>query len=292
MTGRDDELLPEGVPAFDDPAYDGLRAELADLQDVGPMPADVAARLDEVLADLGGTPAAAEPLTDSPVVPLRRRSNAGKRLLVAAAAVVAVGGGGIGLANVVDGGMGGDDGIATTADSAVAESAPDAAADEAAPGVDYQAGGGVSSGRSALELRSQNFSADAAALITSDVELVQLLSRAARATENTKELQDKANNNSSEEQYDADVPLGASGGAPLAPTAPRDGAGAQDNLSGPNALQLCAVRTVTGGVARPVLLDGSPAILVVYPAVDGTRLVQARSCDANTVLISAFVPVS
>lgn len=289
MTGRDDELLPEGVPAFGDPAYDGLRAELADLQDVGPMPADVAARLDDVLADLGGTPAAAEPLTDAPVVPLRRRSNAGKRLLVAAAAVVAVGGGGIGLANVVDGGMGSDD-RAASADSAVAESAPNAAADEAAPGVDHQSGGGVSSGRSALELRSQNFSADAAELITSDVELVTQLRRAAMAA-STKHLRDKADNDSSEEQYDADVPLGASGGAPLAPTAPTDRAGAQDNLSGLNALQSCAVRTVTGGVARPVLLDGSPAILVVYPAVDGTRLVQARTCDANTVLISAFVPV-
>src|SRR5690348_11365537 len=111
MTGPDDELLPDGVPSFEDPAHDEVRGLLADLGDVGPMPADVVARLDDVLAGLG-SPASTGGET---VVPLRRRSRTGPRLLAAAAAVVVVAAGGVGLAQVGQHSRGSDDSAPSSA---------------------------------------------------------------------------------------------------------------------------------------------------------------------------------
>lgn len=302
MTGREDELLPEGVPAFDDPAYDDLRAELAGLEPVGPMPADVAARLDAVLTDLsgraapsGGAPSrgeSAEPgpaplLGDPVVVPLRRRSRAGRRLLVAAAAVVAVGGGGIGLANVVQNGSGdSDSGSVAAGDSAEAPAAvADAESGGGSTGRDGQnLADGLDTGFAASttpRLRTDRFAADASALLGGDSVLLKELKRA----EGT--------------QANAPTPLSTPRQAPSLTDEPgadeeqREGEAPTESLDGlASAAQRCATDRITGGVARPVLLDGEPAILVVYPAVDGARVVQARSCDANTVLISATVPAS
>jgi hypothetical protein len=70
-----------------DPATEEVRRLLAQARHTEPMPADVAARMDAVLADLAGTPESTP--TPAPVVPLsraRRRRAAG--LLVAAAAIV------------------------------------------------------------------------------------------------------------------------------------------------------------------------------------------------------------
>lgn len=278
---NDDELLPEGVPAFDDPAYDALRAELGDLGGGGPMPADVVTRLDDVLADLGGAPAGADPV----VVPLRRRSRLGPRLLVAAAAVVAVGGGGVGLANVLQDGRGADKATTMTAD----ESVPDA---EIGAGghvdLDQLHAGGATAGysRGAPELTSTTFATGARTLIAKDALLAATLQRVERA-----------------QAFDATDGVGGLAG-PLNTPAPddRDGAssgdaqGAENGATDRSAEQLknlgaCGVRKIAGAVVRTVLLDRSPALLVVYPEVDGTRLVQARTCDANTVLVSATLSV-
>lgn len=86
-----DELLPQGVPGFDDPAYDDLRGLLAEARVVDPMPEDVAARIEAALADL----------IDPGELAKRRRSRVGPRLLIAAALVTVVGAGGVGLAQVL-----------------------------------------------------------------------------------------------------------------------------------------------------------------------------------------------
>jgi hypothetical protein len=88
VTGHDDD---ERRP---DPDDDAVRRLLADARHTGPIPADVAARMDDVLADLAPTtPArgpAASPGADHPTVvslSAHRRRRAA-RMLVAAAAIV------------------------------------------------------------------------------------------------------------------------------------------------------------------------------------------------------------
>lgn len=77
---------------------EAVRRLLAEARETGPMPGDVAARLDAVIADLARTPdtdtPAVEPAT---VVPLHRRRL--PRLVLAAAAVTALG---LGTAQVLD----------------------------------------------------------------------------------------------------------------------------------------------------------------------------------------------
>lgn len=121
-----------------------VRRLLADARARDPLPADVASRLDGVLAGLraGSDPRGGRDPVDgtatAPVVDLaarRRRRRAGA-LLIAAAAVVAVG---VGIGQVVD--TGGTDGAATSTDTGAAgadrleEDAEGAAPDEAPPSV-------------------------------------------------------------------------------------------------------------------------------------------------------------
>jgi len=294
MTGRDDELLPEGVPAFDDPAYADLRAELADLGDVGPVPADVAARLDDVLADLRGAPAA-EPLGDAPV-PLRRHAGAGRRLLAAAAAVVVVGGGGIGLANVVRDGTSGADKAERPASAAQdtagmdAPSAPAAGNDDSESteqrrGLDF-----TSYAMSVPQLTTAGFAEETGALLRDHAALLRnnSLSRTPGAESLGATPGKSTNDTLTGPSAQADEPSAV---APQPEQGSADRDTVKDLSDAVTLLDSCAVGRISGGVARPILLDSSPAILVIYPAVAGSRLVQARSCDANTVLISATVPV-
>ena len=98
-----------------------VRRLLADARHTEPMPADVATRLDRVLADLATQHVDTSPDdgTGSVVAMASRRRRRVTSLLVAAAAIVAVG---VGLDQVVDTGGSGDS--ASTADRAqVAESA-------------------------------------------------------------------------------------------------------------------------------------------------------------------------
>lgn len=104
-----------------------VRRMLADARHTDPMPAEVAERIDRVLADLAG-----EPSREATVVRLADRRRRAATMLVAAAAVVVAG---VGVAQVVGGG-GGD---AEDATSAGVADEPEAA--EAAPERD-QAGGG------------------------------------------------------------------------------------------------------------------------------------------------------
>ncbi|MGO4254880.1 hypothetical protein [Marmoricola sp. RAF53] len=101
--------LPDGVPDFDDPVHDDVRALLADVRVTAPVPDAVAARIDAALAGLA-------PLeTSTTVVPLRRHRSSGQRLLVAASVVGVVALGGIAVGNVLADRNGADDSASSTA---------------------------------------------------------------------------------------------------------------------------------------------------------------------------------
>jgi hypothetical protein len=115
--------MADGSPDGLTPRQEEVRRLLADARHTGPMPEDVAGRLDEVLAGLStgsGDDRAATPVT--PVVSLAsRRRRRATTALVAAAAVVAVG---VGLGQLVGNGLGGGE----SADSTAARSTLDGGA--------------------------------------------------------------------------------------------------------------------------------------------------------------------
>jgi hypothetical protein len=84
MTGSEDPLTPQ---------QEEVRRLLAGARHTGPTPPEVVARLDGVLADLGGDSQRA-----APVVDLARRRRRAASLLIAAAAVVAIG---VGVGQVI-----------------------------------------------------------------------------------------------------------------------------------------------------------------------------------------------
>jgi hypothetical protein len=155
-----------------DPAPDQLspgdeaqvRRLLAGARATGPMPADVAARLDATLADLDrersaheGVPESERPLVSSLSDHSRRRRRTIAGLALAAASVVVVG---IGIGQVVDDTTGeGDTASGTSVDRTVTTpDDPDEAGDEAGGALDSQAEREVPPGSStvppsALELR-------------------------------------------------------------------------------------------------------------------------------------------
>lgn len=99
---------------------EAVRRLLAGARETAPMPDDVAARLDAVLADLAGTTASAPAdaageaeETPATVVPLRRRR--WPRLVLAAAAVTAVGLGTVQVLDRTGGGLGDDSAPADSA---------------------------------------------------------------------------------------------------------------------------------------------------------------------------------
>ncbi len=100
-----------------------VRRLLADARHTEPMPDEVVARLDGVLADLAERPAPAPTVVTSLDAARRRRSR-GRALLVAAAAVTVLGVGTPSLMNALDG-MG-----VSAGDSATSADAPGAAEDQ------------------------------------------------------------------------------------------------------------------------------------------------------------------
>jgi hypothetical protein len=139
-----------------------VRRLLAEARHDEPMPADVVARLDRVLADL-----AEEPSRSATVVRLADRRRRAARMLVAAAAVVAVGVGGAQFVRGLGPSM-----ESETAAGSASEEAPAASADEGGAAPETLRGDGVSVTRP-YELRSQNFARDAEELqaLTFDADL-------------------------------------------------------------------------------------------------------------------------
>ncbi len=95
MHGRHDEREPEPTRELSAAEERRVRALLAEARHTDPLPPEVAARLDRVIAGLSEeSPRAAD------VVPLATRRRRASRLLIAAAAVVVVG---VGGSQVLDG---------------------------------------------------------------------------------------------------------------------------------------------------------------------------------------------
>jgi hypothetical protein len=114
-------------PDFEDPAFDEIRSLLSDARATEPMPADVAAGLDDVLAGLlaeRSAELADDSTSEAEVIPLRRRPGWSSRLLGAAAAVVLLGAGGAGLRVVLSHSGSPSTANVTTADRAASAPVP------------------------------------------------------------------------------------------------------------------------------------------------------------------------
>ena len=137
--------MPDSDPMPEQQAR--LRRLLAEVRVEEPMPAEVAARLDEALAELAGAPA--------PVVDLstgRRRRRAGRLLLAAAAVVVA----GLGVGQLVDsqgGSATSDGGDAARPDSADEPAAGSYGPEAAGPSPTGESTGTRTNGTMNLALR-------------------------------------------------------------------------------------------------------------------------------------------
>lgn len=285
MSG-DDELLPEGVPSFDDPAYAELRDALADAKASEPMPADVVARLDAVLADLGATsgPGAAGPEADDPA-PLRARSRLAPRLLAAAAAVVVLAGGGVGLAKVL-----------THNGSVATDKVESAAGPSATP---TNATGLAPSVRSPAivtalpRLSSAHFGQDVSRLMLSkQLSTLDALSGTATGagSSTTNEFGPSQPTSGTADSRPVPAPQPASTPAHRGSSVPSEGTGGLASLALPRSTPAACDPQIPGTTTRPILLDGRPAVLVIHQAVAGYRLVEARDCTGTAVLASTRLP--
>lgn len=289
-----DQENPEHEPGFDDPAYDDLRALLADARVTEPVPADVAALLEETLAALTAD-RRTEPVPDEAparVVPLRRRSRFAPRLLAAAAAVVVVGAGGVGLAQVLSTQSASDDMV--TAESA---DAPDVA-DEfgpTAPGAEAprdQSLNGLdglvdlttrlSNTKAVPRFTTAGFAREAAAFSDRDLALTwgdAFLDSTSEGVEDTDDSTPTPAKPSPTKKAET-----ASGGSAAAVPGP-----ARPQVGYFTAKAACPGPVGTEATLVPILYDGRPASLAVYPVTDGTQLFEAWSCDGRTMLASARV---
>jgi len=159
----DDELTPDQA--------ERVRRLLAEARHTEPMPDDVAARLDRVIAGLADDPEARPDGVDvaaAPVVRLDERRRRAGRLLLAAAAVVV---GGVAVGQLVGDGGGGDEASSPAAETADGQGLPAPDRDPAASGqsFDEELPGAVSGTRRSISrqppvlLRSARFAGDARA---------------------------------------------------------------------------------------------------------------------------------
>ncbi len=284
-----DQENPE--PDFDDPAYDDLRALLADARVTAPVPADVAARLEETLAGLTADRRDAVPdLAESPavVVPLHRRRRVGARLLAAAAAVVVVGAGGVGISQVLD--------TENAADMATAESAPEpAVGDEFGPVAPQSAESGGPQHETldplsddlarhgvVLQFTSAGFADEAAAfqlppLFQDDLDASPTPKAAAGETPR-------------------DDAFASDGATPTPQWRSTAGGTSTESSKVPADSRYFAAKAACPGPVGiaatlvPIQLDGRPAALALYASTTEGQRFEAWSCDGSTLLASTVVP--
>jgi len=230
-----------------------LLAELGSGPDGEPMPAEVAARLDDTLARLVAErtlsgPEDSEEEGSGTVVPLRRRWL--PRATAAAAAIVVLGAGGVAATQL---GVFGHDSL-TTADNAGSssaagsETAPDPEATSPSPS------GGDTGGFQATalpRLSSVSFAADVGRLLSSR-----------RAQLSTPEKAAVPSTNDAAKSPSDDTTAGKSSDALRSPACP-----------GP--------RITDGAAPSPVRFDGQRAVLLVHPARNGHQLVEAWDCSGR-----------
>jgi len=279
---------PGPEPVWDDNAH--IRALLAELgagPDGEPMPAEVAARLDDTLARLVAeretvpTEAAAEtrgasdgdpgsdPDSDpgphqaasGDVVPLRRRWL--PRLAAAAAAVVVLGAGGVAATNL---GIFDNDPLVTadgtrTDSEAGGESAAEGSPDSGNGSTPPSAGAGAREGQTALtdlpQVQGSSFARDVTVLLRGDLLVTP------------------------------EQPEGPETGPETGPDGSED-PGAPRRLAESLATWGCRGPEVRDGAVRnPVRYEGLLAVLVVHPGMDGDRLVEAWTCAGDRKLATA-----
>ena len=276
MTGADDaddardpaQADPAlGTPDFDDPAFDEVRALLADARVTEPVPASVIARLDDTLASLRAERPGRAP-ADAVVVPLRRRF---APMIVAAAAVVVVAAGGVGISRLAQDGSGSSnssaDSAAGSASSLASTPPPESGAKSAAPSAGSVPAPQLA-GEKALALpsiRSTEFAQDAAQVMRSL----------------TADTAAQGQLDSSQGTQDTNGSLQA----PPVTASPRRGS-AYDT----RAVAACTGPSIADTVVVPARLDGSLVALVFRAPTATAQQVEAWSCDGSTLVTSASVP--
>ena len=247
-----------------DPDQDArIRALLADLGTAPgetSMPPEVAARLDETLAELvaereAAEDAPSEEASHSNVVPIRRRW--ATRAAAAAAAVIVVGAGGVAVANL--GVFGGN------------------AAN------DSTAGAGSSTSK------AESLDSSATAPRRHSGRPVDRPCRGRRTRPQRSFLRRRRDPLAARPRGEP----GGAGGHRGQPNSSEDREAQQD--AGGNYLRKsgCPGPAVTdGALATPVRYDAKVAVLLVHPASGGARLVDVWTCSGDRKLDSASVPVS
>lgn len=251
---------------FDDPAHAWVRDLLASSRDTGPVPADVAARLDATLASLRadrvGEPGGA---ASAPVVPLRRRL---APFLAAAAAVVVVAGGAVGVARL---GSGGSDSSQSSAGAANADrEGASASGGSVAPSAPAARSSGGATGIPALSRAA--FARDAVVVMRT-LSAVVTGSTPAPTSGHAGALDNRHDTKSFDATAGA-APVTATPGGPA--------------LGAPAAA--CPGPSAPGAVTLPATLDGTPVALVFRPPTVTSQRVEAWSCDGASLLVSATVP--
>lgn len=284
MTDQPDQ--PEGdVPGFDDPAYDDVRALLADARVTDPVPEDVAVRLDATLtalqAERAGSPGAeaAAGAPPAPVVPLRRRSRVAPRVLVAAAAVVVLGASGVGMTQVLRGDA--DQGVTVSADAG-AESPELAPAVPTPSDLDTQneERGDASFRVSLPQFTADGFAAEAAAF------------QARYDTVASRLIRDEAQLKTAP-SAEASPGTGAepSSGTPTPPGVTAYSSKNQELLSALSAAKEVCPGPIDSDAARfAIQYDGLPTTLAIYPAASDGQRFEVWSCDGQTLIASTVVP--
>lgn len=285
MTGDDQD------PSFDDPSYDQIRALLRDVRATGPLPDDVAARLDATLADLRrSAPGADTPI--AAVVPLRRRVSR-PRLLVAAAAVIIVGAGGGGLAITL---TNQDSHAPASADATKSNSERSSLAPQGKAFAPLPSTPGPHDLSGPLdELASQpvgsfttvGFAREAAAYAKSTM-LTYATSQGTAGGPGTGAGSGAGSGAGTTTGGTTSTTGNGAASTAVPPTAVVPGAAAPE--PSPRSPAPCVTPNVPGAQTVPITLDGSPATLVLHPAANGKQLVEAWSCDGTRVLASATVP--
>ncbi|MBC9732392.1 hypothetical protein [Nocardioides marmotae] len=258
LTGRD--------PA-PDPREEEVRRRLTDARHVEPVPVDVAARLDRVLAQLAeGTD------VPSSVTELERRRRRRAAGLLAAAAVVTVAG--LGLAQVVPGSSGTD--ASTAADTSAGRDEPASASsaeDERAPSPQGSTDGGADAddGTSLTTDSLQAFAADRAPV---RVRADHFATDALRARQ---VVDDAGERRSSGELAARDR---RSGGA---------GSKAGGSQAGGRLFE-CTPADWGPGVAVPVRYDGEPHVLVFRAPAGDSQVADLLQCGTGVILRSTTLP--
>jgi hypothetical protein len=274
-------------PGFDDPAFDELRALLADVRVTGPVPDEVAARLDATLSSLQAERAAET--TDATVVPLRSRWRRGVgRALVAAAVLAVVGAGGVGIAQLGSSGSG-SDGM-TSADRAESDAAGGSGSTTTGASPEGSASEqdvprSVRGSRPVPSLTTADFGTDAARVMVDLAGLVQ-----------TADLSGElAGKSATPAPTDATGQLDSSAETPgytAVQPPPLTATPQQRSAKSLQALASCAGPDAPESVILPATLDGALVALVFRPPADAAQRVEAWSCDGATLLQSATVPIA